>query len=213
MQKLNKVPDLSKIFLFRMIHIENISHVWKFGITKIDSANSNDNYRSIGDASLINNRSNFVIPNGNSLGNYIPFYFWHRMPMLYVMQKGFNGVTPSLPQDVVYCITNISNIIEHEIDYVFTDGHAVDSFTSFYLPKDILKVEEELDFKAIKDNFWKDENDLDKKRRKEAEFLIARDIPTSAIYIFAVFNQVAKDKLIQLGIPDDKITIRSEFYF
>ncbi len=213
MQKFIVVPDLSKIFLFRMIHIENISHVWEFGITKIDSVNTNANYKSIGDGSLINNRSNFLMPNGKILGNYIPFYFWYRMPMLYVIQKGFNGVTPSLPQDIVYCITNVSNIIENEIDYVFTDGHAVDSFSSFYLPKDIFKIEEKLDFIAIKDNFWKDDNDLDKKRRKEAEFLVANNIPQSAIQVFAVVNQSAKDKLIQLGIPNEKITIRSEFYF
>lgn len=196
-----------------MLHIDNLSHVWQHGITKIDSVNANTFYRSIGDNSLINNRTNFEMPNGRLLGNYIPFYFWNRMPMLYVIQKGFNGVTATSPENIVYCITTVKQIIDHGIDYVFTDGHAVDRFSSFYFPEQISNIEEIIDFKAVKDSFWKDDNDLDKKRRKEAEFLIASDIPMTAISGFAVYTQNTKNKLLSLGIPDNKIIIRSEFYF
>ena len=57
-----------------MVHIDNMRHIWECGITKIDSPNANVNYKSIGDVSIINTRNSFMIPNGNSLGNYIPFY-------------------------------------------------------------------------------------------------------------------------------------------
>jgi len=36
--------DLSKTYLFRMTHIENIPHVLKFGITHASSINANPNF-------------------------------------------------------------------------------------------------------------------------------------------------------------------------
>lgn len=207
------MTDLNKIYLFRMLHIDNISHVLQYGITKIDSVNANQNYIAIGNRSLICNRNSFNTPNGKTLGNYIPFYFWFKMPMLYVVQKGFNGVQPTCAENIVFCITSAAQIIDYEIDYIFTDGHAVDSLSSFYFPKDILNIEEIIDLKAIKDQYWIDPKDLDKKRRKEAEFLVNGDIPELAIVYYIVYNQSAKNKLLQLGILENKILIKSQYYF
>ncbi|PWK00909.1 uncharacterized protein DUF4433 [Flavobacterium araucananum] len=207
------MTDLNKIYLFRMLHIDNMEHVLQHGITKIDSVNANKNYKAIGDGSLINNRNFFFTPNGKTLSNYIPFYFWCRMPMLYVIQKGFNGVQATSAENIVYCITTVAQIINLGLDYIFTDGHAVNCLSSFFLPNEITKIEEIIDLKVIKDSYWNDPKDLDKKRRKEAEFLIEKDIPCEAIGRYAVYNQKAKDKLLGLGIPDDKILIKSEFYF
>ena len=196
-----------------MSHIDNISHIWEYGITKIDSVNANNDYKSIGDGSIINIRDNFDIPNGNRLGQYIPFYFWYRMPMLYVIHKGNKDVNQIYAQEIVYCITSVAEIINHELNYVFTDGHGIDSFTTFYYPEDISRIDELLDFDAIKIGYWIDEIDTDKKRRKEAEFLVASDIPKRAILAFIVYNQFAKDKLIGLGIPESIVHIRTTYYF
>ena len=42
------MPDLSKIYLFRMTHIENILHILQHGITHVSSLNANATYVSIG---------------------------------------------------------------------------------------------------------------------------------------------------------------------
>lgn len=196
-----------------MLHIDNISHVLQYGITKIDSVNANQNYKAIGDSSLISNRNSFLIPNGKKLGNYIPFYFWFKMPMLYVIQKGFNGVQSTPSENIVYCITSVAKIINFEIDYIFTDGHAVDCLSSFYLQNEVSNIDEIIDFKAVKDQYWIDPKDLDKKRKKEAEFLVDGDIPELAIVCYIVFNQSAKNKLLQLGLSENRILIKSEYYF
>lgn len=196
-----------------MLHIDNISHLLDFGLTKVDSPNANPHFRSIGDSSLISSRNFHFLGNGKTLGSYIPFYFWYRMPMLYVIQKGFNGVQVTQAQNIVYCLTSISRIINSELPFIFTDGHAVDAFSTIYSRNDISRLDEILDFAAIKDSYWKDPNDLDKKRRKEAEFLVESDIPFDAIGAFVVFNQAAKDSLIGLGINGENIFIRSQYYF
>lgn len=164
------MPDFSKLYLYRITHIENIPHILQNGITHVSSPNNNSNFVPIGDYSLISNRSSFVIPNGKKLGEYIPFYFGVRTPMLYVVQNGFNAVKATPAENIVYCVTSVARIIYHNLDFVFTNGHAVDGFSRFYFPDDIQNIEAILDKNAIGSKYWKDESDLDLKRRKEAEF-------------------------------------------
>jgi hypothetical protein len=207
------MPELSKIYLFRMTHIQNIPHILSNGITHSSSPNSNPAFVPIGNASLISSRDLFVMPNGNRLGDYIPFYFGVRMPMLYVIQNGFTGVAATNAQDIVYCVCNVQQIVNHKLDFVFTDGHAVNTFSSFYDPSDVKRIGSIIDRKAIDSKYWNDEKDLDLKRRKEAEFLVAEDIPVTAIDGYAVYNATAQNRLISFGISKSDIEIFSEFYF
>ncbi len=163
------MPDLNKTYLFRMTHVENIPHILRYGITHSKSANFNPNFVPIGDKSLISTRNNITLSNGKLLGEYIPFYFGVRTPMLYVVQKGFNAVAPTNPENIVYCVTSVQKIIDCNLNFVFTNGHAVDGFTSEFTNQDITNLDQILDWDAIKAKYWQNENDLDVKRRKEAE--------------------------------------------
>lgn len=207
------MPDLNKTYLFRMTHIENIPHILQYGITHSSSANANPNFVPIGDGSLITTRNNNLLNNGRLLGEYIPFYFGVRTPMLYVVQNGFNMVAPTPAENIVYCITSVQKIIDHQLNFVFTDGHAVDGFTSQFTTQDIDNLDNILDWKAIKAKYWRDDNDLDLKRRKEAEFLVSGDISINAILGYLVYNQNAKDKIINCGVNAADVHIKSEFYF
>lgn len=196
-----------------MTHIENIPHIVKYGITHAASLNANQQFVSIGDSSLISIRNNFVLDNGRLLGDYTPFYFGPRMPMLYVIQKGYNLVTPTPPQDIVYCISSVKRIMEENLEYIFTDGHAVDSFSTQYSITEIENIDTILDMKAIRAKYWKDENDLDLKRRKEAEFLVLGDIPSNSVLGYLVYNDIARQKLLDFGIKKAAIHINSSSYF
>ena len=205
--------DFSRIFLYRMTHIENIPHILQRGITHISSPNVNNNYVPIGDGSLIARRDAFSVGNGRMLGSYIPFYFGTRMPMLYVIQNGYNGVNAISPKDIIYCVVSVEQILNYNLEYVYTDGHAVESISTFFFPRDIDNIETNIDREAINSKFWKDEDDLDKKRRKEAEFLVGNDIPHNAILGYAVYDVAAKAKLVEFGVPEKMIAIRNEYYF
>jgi ssDNA thymidine ADP-ribosyltransferase, DarT len=196
-----------------MTHIENISHILEHGITHLNSPNTNPSYTPIGDKSIISKRADKVIPNGKKLSDYIPFYFGSSMPMLYVIQKGFNGVSTINAQKIIYLITSVEQILNQNLEFVFTDGHAVDSFSSFYNATDIDKIDDIIDKKAIENQYWKDEHDLDLKRRKEAEFLVAKDIPKEAILGFVVYDELTKQELISLGVNEKVVVIRPKYYF
>jgi hypothetical protein len=63
---------LDKIGLYRMTHIDNISHILQYGITHKASPNANPHFVSIGDRSLISTRNSFKLDNGKSISEYIP---------------------------------------------------------------------------------------------------------------------------------------------
>lgn len=207
------MPDLQKTYLFRMIHIENIPHILENGITHSASANANHNFTPIGDGSLINTRNAFLLDNGRLLGEYIPFYFGLRTPMLYVVQNGFNMVNPTSPENIVYCVSSVQKIIDLNLDFVFTDGHAVDGFSTQYSTEDVQNIDAILDKSAINAKYWRDDNDLDMKRRKEAEFLVLGDIALNAVLGYLVYNENTKSRLINFGIDETKVHVKSNFYF
>ena len=205
--------DLNKVYLYRMTHIENIPHILLNGITHSTSKNANPSFFPIGDNSIINLRNEFKLDNGKLLGEYIPFYFGIRTPMLYVIQKGYNKVIPTPAEKIVYCVTSVQKIIDQKLDFVFTDGHAVDGFSSQYTLADIQNINTILDKNAINAKYWKNEKDLDLKRKKEAEFLVLNDIPSETILGFITYNENAKNKVINFGVEDLKIQIRPNNYF
>ena len=133
--------------------------------------------------------------------------------MLYVIQKGFNMVSPTPPEEIVYCVTSVRQVLDAKLDFVFTDGHAIDRFSMQFGINDVQDIGSLLDMRAIKSKYWKDESDLDKKRRKEAEFLIYGDIPQHLILGFITINEDAMHRLTAFGIDSERIIIRPDYYF
>lgn len=195
-------------YLFRLTHIDNISDIIKHGITHANSTNSNPNYRAIGDSTLITSRINKTVL-GISLGDCIPFYFGPRSPMLYVIQKGYNGVKQVAAKDLIYCVINISAIAEQ--DFIFSDGHAFNSLTDFY-PKDrIADLNALVSYQDVYAERW-DTEDTDLKRRKEAECLFTHDISYDIIAGFVVYSEAVKQRLQDMGVTKP-ISVRPGYYF
>lgn len=196
-----------------MTHINNVSHILQHGITHRLSPNRNLAYVPIGDQSIIDTRSHRRLANGRVLGTFIPFYFGPRMPMLYVIQHGYNNVSPTPASDIVYCISSVAEILKHEVPFLFTDGHAIDGLSACYGADAVSGIGTLVDFRAVRSRYWKDETDLDLKRRMEAEFLAAADIPITAIIGYIVSSEQGKERLLNIGINEQQIRVRPNDYF
>ncbi|MGV8093537.1 MAG: DUF4433 domain-containing protein [Mangrovibacterium sp.] len=216
---------LNKTYLFRMIHIRNIPHILEYGLTHKNSPSANSDFVPIGDTSLISFRDlrKVFVTNGLSnnknaeeiiLGDFIPFYFGPRMPMLFVIQKGGNFVPGLIPaEQIVYCITSIQKVINHKLKFYFSNGHATNHFTDFFNEEMVNNIENIIDFTAVKAKYWNIDDDLDLKRRKEAEFLIQGDVPVSCILGYVCYNEDVKRKLVSYGITETMILIKKSYYF
>ena len=134
--------------------------------------------------------------------------------MLYVIQQGFNGVKALAPSDIVYCISTVEAINQSGLEFAFTDGHAVDRFTSFYSPGDINNIDQLIDKTAIQKKYWRSETDLDLKRRKEAEFLVLGDIPAKTLLGFVVYNATVEQQIQQMPhFGNKKLIVKPNYYF
>lgn len=208
-----------------MVHVNNIPHILSNGITHKKSISANLNYVSIGDTSLISSRDTKkgFVTNGITgygfvetinIGDFIPFYFGLRTPMLYVIQKGGNFVPQkNLPEEIIYCVTSVQKIVDNNLTFYFTDGHATNNLTTFYDRTKISFVEDLVDLKAANFKYWKDDLDLDLKRRKESELLVLEDIPVSCILGYICYNETSRLHLLDLGLKENKVIIKPNYYF
>ena len=186
--------------ILRLMHFDNLEHILKHGMYSKNSSHVIPNYVNIGDATLIKQRETFTVritpPNGN-LGDYIPFYFAGHSPMLLNIKNGSRGIKQLPQKDLVYVVCRISGIIEHCPEWCFTDGHAKNHLTRFYNHTDDLT---NLDWDVISMQYWHDtEDDYDRMRRKQAEFLVKGHVPANCICGLIVLSaeQEERAKAIQ----------------
>lgn len=199
-------------YAFRITHIDNIPHILKNGLVKADSPLHDENYVPIGDQQIIGLRGGTNVK-GYQIGEYIPFYLGPRSPMLYVIQHGYNGVQRVEPENIVYCVIRLDDLISNNIDCIFTDGHALSFLTSFYSKDKLSIINEIVKFDDAYSSQWNSDEDLDLKRRKEAELLIKNDLPVQFLRGFVVYNNRAKDILIEKGVAENMIAVKPGYYF
>ncbi len=199
-------------YAFRITHINNIPHVIRCGLVKADSPMREENYVSIGDRQVIDLRRGRIV-NGYRLNDYIPFYLGPRSPMLYVIQHGYNGVKRVDPEKIVYCVVRLDDLIKADINCIFTDGHALSALTSYYTKDKLPQIDQIIKFEDVYSSQWNIEEDIDLKRRKEAELLVNCDLPAQYVRGYVVYNEEAKNQLISFGIAADMIVMARNYYF
>ena len=189
--------------ILRLIHFDNLEDILKNGMYSKNSGHIIPNYVNIGDTTLIKQRETFkvrIVPPNGYLGDYVPFYFAGHSPMLLNIKTGNRGVLQKPQEELLYVVCKISDILEHCPEWCFTDGHAKNHLTRFFNNTDDLS---QLDWNMIGEQFWHDtEEDMDRMRRKQAEFLVKGPVPAKCIRGLIVLSpeQEEKAKLIQQKI-------------
>lgn len=210
-----KIPDT--IYLYRITHIDNLDFIFKSQkICCSNSQNSDSNFIGIGDSSLIHSRKSSQIPIAphGDFSDYVAFYFGARSPMLYNIQKGYNNVIKRPPEDIVYLVTNFETVKKNNSNYVFTDGHGFHGISQFFNQETDLK---EVDWKTVNLVRWNDtEEDPDRKRKKQAEFLIYNELPFSMILAIVVYNKNAESTVLTKLAANNiecKVVVKPDYYY
>ncbi|MDE6483993.1 MAG: DUF4433 domain-containing protein [Duncaniella sp.] len=200
-------------YAFRITHIDNIPHILRFGIVRASSPMRSTEFVSIGDSQVIDIRKELVF-NNIRISECVPFYFGPRSPMLYVIQHGYNGVRRQEPEDIVYCVLRLDDLINSNIECIFSNGHALSALTKFYDKDSLNDINNLIRYDDVYASKWNNnEYDIDIKRRKEAELLINDDVPLHLICGYIVYNDNAKNSLKSMGITDNMIHVAPQYYF
>lgn len=102
-------------YAFRILHIDNMHHVMKYGLVHNDSPFASDSFVPIGDMSVMDARSTKQLPDGSFLSEYIPFYFGPRSPMLYNIQIS-EKITVNMIQRKVFETRSFNYVLLHKKD-------------------------------------------------------------------------------------------------
>lgn len=207
----------SPVYLFRIIHIDNLPYILNIGkLTTSNHPQADPNYIGIGDQTLIQSRNARIItlPPGGTFAEYVAFYFGPRSPMLYNIKNGFQGVA-KLPQEkIIYLVSTFDQIQKNSLPYLFFDGHGYHELSSPYNnPKDLGQI----DWQMVKATQWNDTvEDSDRKRRKQAELIVHNEVPVDCLAGIAVYNDSAKQKvelMVQNAQKNFKVIVKKSWYY
>jgi hypothetical protein len=177
------IPD--KIWLYRITHRDNLPHILQHGLVTAEHQDSNPDFVSIGNRTLIEVRSEkkVTVPPYGHLSDYIPFYLGPHSPMLLQIITG-RGVPKRTQEEIIYLISSLDSLKAFNCQYCFTDGHARDGMTSFYFRDEDF---DKIDWNMVKQKQWADrEEDYDRQRRKQAEVLVHDKVPVEALEAIVV---------------------------
>ncbi|BCM91634.1 hypothetical protein IAD21_03509 [Abditibacteriota bacterium] len=135
--------------------------------------------------------------------------------MLYTSAQGALG-TGTQQNDVVHLVSDIAQVQKWSLPFVFTDGHPLTTrLTKF--SNDLNKLPTFLDWTVLLDYWWNDSDvDTDRKRRRQAEFLVYGLTPWRAVRGIVVKTEETKDKvgqIVQRQAYQPKILVLPEWYY
>lgn len=175
--------------IFHITHISNLASILEQGgLWSINHIPSSLKPSSSAHANIQNIRAATRVPAGRGgvLHDYVPFYFGELSPMLFTISRG-NVAGRVGQEEMIYLVSAVESAITGGLSWVFTDGHAiVERLTRFFDHVDDLV---EVDWTIVRARYWGDTvEEPDRKRRKQAEFLVYEHFPASLFGAVAVMN-------------------------
>lgn len=124
-----------------------------------------------------------------TLSDYVPFYFCPRSPMLYAIHRGQVAGHAGGQQAIVHLELDAEAILAAGHACVHTDGNAASQPLAFHESRFGFAG---LSWEVIRSNDWRDTaDDNDRKRRKQAEFLVHDHVPWDLVVRIGAFDNAA----------------------
>jgi hypothetical protein len=152
---------------------------------------------------------------GGTVGDYVPFYFAPRPPMMMTIMHGnVAGVSPDLSR-LIYFVSSSEVVYEAGLPCVFSDGNAAVVITTFGDDRRALATH--VDFPLMKQRMWANTpDDPDRRRRRMAEFLVHEQLPLEHVTEIVVRDRPARaavDAVLQRTGRLIRTAVRSGWYF
>jgi hypothetical protein len=119
-------------------------------------------------------------------------------------------------QPLIYLVSTAQTVRDAGLGFVFSDGHGIAIFTQWF--DDLTKLDQ-VDWRAVQARYWADTpQNMDRQRRKQAEFLIHRFCPWDLIQEIAVVNVTVRDRVtaILADFPSEHrrpVRTKSNWYY
>lgn len=211
-------PDPTPIF--RFIHVDNLHIYLRRAGLHAATCWPDDGlvWKTNHDEDVQSKRHRQPIPCGPKgvIHDYVPFYFGPLSSMMLNLKTGRVAGYTEGQEPLIYLVSTCQFVEQAGVPFVFSDGHGIAAFTNWYSRlTDLDKV----DWDMVSQRYWADNvNDMDRQRRKQAEFLIHRFCPWSLIQKIVVIDDFRKARVEQIltGFPEHMqrvVTVRRDWYY
>jgi hypothetical protein len=206
--------------IFRIVHVDCLRTLLRRGGLHATNHTPQDDlpYRTIHNVEIQGQRHIHNIPCGpdGTLHDYVPFYFGYLSPMLLQLKTGRVMDYDEGQAPLIYLKSTVQAVADAGIRFVFSNGHGIAAYTGWF--DDVARLDE-VDWNMVYQRYWRDDvNDMDRQRRKQAEFLIHRFCPWALIQEIGVLNPPAKMRVEQMLNDFDAkqrtvVNVRAGWYY
>ena len=211
------MKDPREIEILHITHIRNLPSIIANGGLYCDNERIKRaiNNLTIAHQNIKDRRARRIVPvaAGGTVADYVPFYFAPRSPMLYAIHHGKVANYQDGQEKIIYLVSDIGKACHCGNAWCFTDGHAEMNMSAFY---DDLGQIDQINWGVIKGKYWHDTPaQPDRKRQRQAEFLVHNSFPWNQVAAIGVMNQAMADNVAAV-IPDGeyqpRIVVKSAWY-
>jgi hypothetical protein len=199
------------ILIYHITDVENLPGILAAGGLHSDVAMEQKNPTVIGYTHIKQRRMKQIrVPccSGRFVGEFVPFYFCPRSPMLFTINKENTGRPAGCQQTIVHLVSSVQAGIGLGQAWAVSDGNAGAFHTWFGSTLDAIKT---LDWAAIRATDWRG-----KTHQKSAEFLVAEFFPWTGIHTIGCHNRgVAKqvEDLVNSQHHRPVVTVEPAWYY
>ena len=186
--------------IYHITHVDNLPAILQHGglFCDADVASRCPTHRNIGYSHIKERRLTTPVPVGprGALGDYVPFYFAPRSPMLFVIDRGGVPAYTEGQEPVLHLVASAEAVVAARLGFAFTDGHAVMAISGYF---DDLGQLPRVDWNVMGARYWNDtQADQDRKRRREAEFLVHRFFPWALVEEIGTLTPAMRERVESL---------------
>jgi len=214
------MPVPSPTPIYRIIHIDNLELCLKRRVLYAPNFEPDDGleYRTIHNTSIQRTRQSFCLQCGpcGVVHDYVPFYFGYLSPMMLQLKTGQVAGYNKGQEPLVYLVSTAQKVSQSGAGFVFSDGHGIAAFTKWYANLSKLG---KVDWDMVYQRYWSDNvNDMDRQRRKQAEFLVHELCNWKLISEIGVINDIMQQKVEEIlngfsATMRRPVTIHRDWYY
>ncbi len=193
-------------WLYHFTHMDNLSAIVQNGLC-CDNGLAETSYINSGNRDIKHRRKGMSINQEYTVGDFVPFYFAPRSPMLYTQWK--NGLV--VQADIIYLVTTIGTFLDGDTTFYFSNRNAATYAATFYnTEKDLCRVP----WEHMQGDMWNNmEAYPDRMAQRMAEFLVYWHVPWTSILGIAVFDEDTYHRINQQCPHGKKIAVRRQWYY
>ncbi len=196
-QQARPQPIRRRQSIYHITHIDNLPSILASGCLWCECAAAQMRLSTvrIGYSHLKNKRMDKRVPQfaGHVVGDYVPFYFAPRSPMLYTINRGNVEGYDGGQVPILHLVSSVEAATASCGSWLFTDGNATSAATAFY---DKLADLDTIDWDVMDKVYWNNTaEDPDRERRRQAEFLVHHSFPWTLVQEVGVISEAMVERV------------------